>query len=109
MMPFIAVLLLMALLSEIAGVDNRWMSLRPVAAIAADFAIAALIYIYASPETSRPDYAAVSTGALLAPAFILLLIYGANVVLRTTALRRQITIAEAGQAVIAFLLAAPNA
>src|ERR1039458_157211 len=119
MVPFIAVLLLMALLGEIAsdrnrgpqrsliaGVDNRWMSLRPVAAIAADFAIWTLIYIYASPESSRPDYASVGTGALLAPAFILLLIYGANVVLRTTVLRRQITIAEAGQAVIAFLLAA---
>jgi hypothetical protein len=106
MVPFIAVLLLMALLGEIAPDCNRWMSLRPVADIAADFAIAALIYIYASPESSRPDYASVSTGALLAPAFILLLIYGANVVLRTTALRRQITIAEAGQAVIAFLLAA---
>src|ERR1039458_60618 len=140
MVPFIAVLLLMALLGEIAPDCNRWMSLRPVAdiaadfaiaapiyiyaspesrrlgsrpgrpvaAIAADFAIAALIYIYASPESSRPDYASVSTGALLAPAFILLLIYGANVVLRTTALRRQITIAEAGQAVIAFLLAADS-
>ena len=43
---------------------------------------------------------------LLAPASILLSIYGANVVLRTIVLRRQITIPEAAQAVIAFLLAA---
>jgi hypothetical protein len=106
MVPFIAVLLLMALLGEIAADRNRWISLRPVAAIAADLATAALICIYASPQTSRPDYPAVSTGALLAPAFILLLIYGANVVLRTTVLRRQISIPEAAQAVIAFLLAA---
>jgi hypothetical protein len=106
MVPFIAVLLLMALLSEIAADRNRWMSLRPVAAIAADFAIWSLIYIYSSPENSRPDYASVSIAALLAPACILLLIYGANVVLRTTVLQRQITIPEAAQAVLAFLLAA---
>ena len=104
MLPFIAVLLLMALLSEIAA--DRWMSLRFVAAIAADFAIWALIYIYASSESNRTVYASLSTSSLLAPACILLLIYGTNVVLRTVLLRQQISTAEAAQAVIAFLLAA---
>jgi hypothetical protein len=106
MVPFIAVLLLIALLSEIAIDRNRWLSLRPVAAIAADFAIWALIYIYSGPESSRLDYAGLTSGMLLAPASVLLSIYGANVVLRTTVLRRQITLPEAVQAVIAFLLAA---
>ena len=106
MAPFIAVLLLMALLSEIAADRNRWASLRLVAAIAADFAIWALISIYAGPQSSRADYVSLSTSVLLAPACVLLLIYGTNVVLRTIVLRRQVSIAEAAQAVIAFLLAA---
>ncbi len=104
-LPFIAVLLLMALLSEVAANRNRWMSLRPVAAVAADFATWALIDIYASPASSRVDYTNLNNSELLAPAAILLLIYGTNVALRTIVLRRQITIAEAGQALIAFLLA----
>ena len=89
----------------IAGVDDRWMSLRPVAAVAADVAVWALIYIYSSPQSSRVDYPNLSAAGLLSPAYFLLLIYGASVTLRTIVLRRQITIAEAGQAVIAFLLA----
>lgn len=106
MAPFISVLLLMAALTEYAATRKRWPSVRPLAAAAADLAVWALIYIYASPDSSRADYSSVSTAVLLTPACILLLIYGTSVAVRTTLLRQKITLFETGQAMVAFLLAA---
>ncbi len=107
MLPFLAVLLLMSLLTEAAAASgNQVLSVRPIAAIAADLAIWALLFTYSSPESSRPDYTGLSATALLVPASLLLLIYGANIVLRTILRRQTITIFETGQAILAFLLAA---
>ena len=106
MIPFLAVLLLMAFLSEIAANQNRWLRIRPIVAVAADIAIFALISIYAGPESNRADYAALSTSLLLTPALLLLLIYGTSIALRTALRRQQMTVFEAGQAMIAFSLAA---
>ena len=106
MLPFLSVLLLMAVLSEVAAACNRWMRVRPIVAAALDIAIWALIAIYSSPESSRADYGNLSTSGLLAPGLLLLLIYGTSIALRTTLLRQQMTIFEAGQTMIAFLFAA---
>jgi len=104
--PFVWVLLLMAVLSELAAGRDRWLSVRPLAAAAADLAACALIFIYTSPDTSLADYPTLGIVTLLAPACMLLLIYGTSVAVRTTLLRREITLFEAGQAMVAFLLAA---
>jgi hypothetical protein len=106
MEPFLAALLLMAFLSEAAAYRNRWLSVRPVVAVAVDLAAWTLLYIYASPDRNLADYANLGTAALLAPAIALFLIYGTSVALRTILLRQNITFFETGQAVIAFLLAA---
>ncbi len=106
MAPFIAVLLAMALLSEAAAGRNRWLGVRPVVAVAADLAVWAYIVVYSSPQTGRADYPSVGTGVLLLPATVLFLIYGTSVALRTMQLRRTIAFFEAGQTMIAFLLAA---
>jgi hypothetical protein len=106
MVPFVCVLLLTAVVTETASGRNRWLSVRPIVAIAADIAVSALVYTYASPDIDHTVYASLSPAALLAPCLILLLIYGASAALRTTLLRQRITLFEAGQAVIAFLLAA---
>jgi hypothetical protein len=108
MVPFIAVLLLMALFSEYSAECSRWLGVRLLAAIAADFCIWVLIFIYASPDTARPDYPPLSTSALLVPALVLFLIYGTHVALRTVMHRLQITHFETFQAVIVFLLAADD-
>jgi hypothetical protein len=105
-LPFIWVLLLMAVLSELAAGRDRWLSVRPLAAAAADLAVCALVFIYTSPDTSLADYPTLGIVSLLAPACMLLLIYGTSVAVRTTLLRREITLFEAGQAMVAFLLAA---
>ncbi len=106
MLPFLAVLLLMSLLTEAAASRNDGLSVRPIPAIAADIAIWALLFTYSSPESSRPDYPTLSTAALLTPAFLLLLIYGANIVLRTILRRQTITVFETSEAILAFLLTA---
>jgi hypothetical protein len=104
--PLLSVLLLMALLSELAATRNRWLSVRPLVAVAADIGVLALIYIYAGPESSRADYPSLNAVVLLAPACILLLIYGTSVALRMALLRQKITFFEAGESVIAFSPAA---
>jgi hypothetical protein len=104
--PFIATLLLMALICEYAAGRNHQRSVRPLVAAAADAAIFALIFIYASPQSARMNYPAIGTTGLLLPGCLLFLIYAASVVLRTVLRRQEMTVFETGQAMIAFLLAA---
>ncbi len=104
--PFVSALLIMALASEFAADRNRWLRLRFLVAPAADLAVWILIYIYSLPESSRSDYPAGQSAALLGLPAALFLIYGASVALRTTWLRQRITIFEIVQTVIAFMLAA---
>ncbi len=108
LIPFIAALLLMALLSECAAGRNHQLSVRPLAAAAADIAIWALIFIYSSPESTRMDYPAIAAMSLLVPGCLLFLIYGVSIGLRTTLRSQRITAFETGQAMIAFLLAASS-
>lgn len=104
--PFIAAVLVMVLLSEYAGRHDRGLGVRLLVAAAADVAIWALIFIYSSPQSTRADYPSLGTAALLAPCFALFLICGAGVAVRTAVLRQKITVFEAIQTMIAFLLAA---
>lgn len=105
LVPFIAALLVIALVSEAAACRNRWLSLRPLAAVVADLAICILAYIYSRPESARSDYPAVETRVLLALVSILFLIYGASAAFRTIRLHQRITVFEIGQTFVAFLLA----
>ena len=104
--PFIATLLLMVLVSEVAATRNRDLSVRPLVAAAADLAIWALIFIYSSAPNTRMDYRPLGNAQLLVPATLLFLIYAASFTLKTIAQKRKITIFETGQTLIAFLLLA---
>jgi hypothetical protein len=108
LIPFIAALLLMALVSEHAAIRNHQRSVRSVAALAADAGVWALIFIYASPQSARTDYPALSAAGLILPGCLLFLIYGVSVVFRTTQLGQKISIFETGQAMVAFVLAASS-
>jgi hypothetical protein len=108
LIPFIAALLLMALLSEYATVRNHQRSVRFLAALAADAGIWALIFIYASPQSARTDYPALSAAGLILPGCLLFLLYAAAVTVRTMQLGQTISIFETGQAMVAFLLAASS-
>jgi hypothetical protein len=78
-LPFLATLLLMALICEYAAVRNHPWSVRPLVAAAADLAIWALIFIYSSPQSTRMDYPALGAAGLLLPGCLLLLIYAVSV------------------------------
>jgi hypothetical protein len=106
LLPFIAALLLMVLISEYAAARNHERSIRPMVAAAADLAVWALIFIYSSPQSARADYPLIGTLGLLLPACLLFLIYGASNAFRTMLLGQKITVFETGQATVAFLLAA---
>jgi hypothetical protein len=106
LIPFLVALLLMSLLSEVAANCDRARSLRPLVALAADLAISISIFIYSGPQSARPDYPALSTLALLAPASALFFLYASSIALRTTLLRRTITAFEILQTTISFALAA---
>lgn len=103
--PFAALLLLMALLAEIAAEFGFAGGIRVLTASAADAGVWIGIYIYANPQNTRLEYPALGTAALLAPALTLFLIFGGST-LRRTMLRKPITGFESAQATIAFLLAA---
>ena len=106
LIPFIAVLLLMAVVSEWAAERERGVGVRFLVAAAADAAVWALIFIYASPQSTRADYAQLGTAALLAPGFILFALYGVSVAVKTALFDKKITAFETIQTMIAFLLAA---
>jgi hypothetical protein len=106
MTPFLAALLLMALLSEYAAFRGHGQSVRPLVALVTDLAIGVQFYIYASPQNERADYPLLGTPALLVPALALFLICGTSVVLKTTIFERTISSFETLQATVAFLLLA---
>ena len=108
LIPFVAALLLLAILSEYAAIRNHQRSVRSLAALAADAGIWALIFIYASPQSARMDYPALSAAGLILPGCLLFMIYGVSVAVRTTQLGQKISIFETGQAMVAFLLAASS-
>ncbi len=108
LIPFIAALILIAILSEYAAIRNRHPSIRPMAALAADAGIWALIFIYAGPQSARMDYPVLSAAELALPGCLLFLIYGVSVAVRTVHLRQKISAVETSQAMIAFLLAASS-
>jgi hypothetical protein len=106
LVPFLAALLFMAVVSESAACRNHWLRLRPLVAVVADLAICILLYIYSLPESARAEYRSIGTPVLLTLPSLLFLIYGASIAFRTLWLRQRITTFESGQTVIAFLLAA---
>ncbi len=106
LVPFISVLLFMALASEAAAGRNHWLRLRPLIAAAVDFAISILFFIYSRPEGIPSEYRSIATPSLMALGCIGFLIYGGSIVFRTVRLRQKIGVFETGQAVITFLLAA---
>ena len=106
MEPFVAVLLVMVLLAECAAARDREPGVRALAALAADAAIWATIYVYVSPPASRVDYPSLSQLALIAPGAVLFVLFTAGVMHRTAIRHKPITVFEIVQTMIAFSLAA---
>ena len=106
LVPFIAVLLAMMAIGEYAAARGRESGVHVLVALAADVSIWALIYIYASPESTRTDYPPLGMVALIAPGLGLFGILGASLIFKTVLKGKTITVFETIETMIGFLLAA---
>ncbi len=104
MIAFFGVLLMMLLICEYKHLRGGAHGIRMMVAAAADCAAWFLIVIYRNPESSRPDYPALAPAALAVPASLLLAISAGGVGFNTARFRQRISLFEAMQCVIAFLL-----
>ena len=104
-LPFLAVLLLAAGLCEWAQVRNGEACARPLAALAADAGVSVLLYVYRGPASTHADYAVLNAAWLIAPGFLLFAIFAAGVSVRCGWRRQRLTIFDAAQVAVAFLLA----
>ena len=80
------------------------LTLRAIPALAADFAVWLLVFVLAS-DTIPEGYHPAAAGTIATLCFLLLVIYGASIGVRSFASRHPITFFEIGQAAIAFALA----
>lgn len=100
-----ASLLAIALATEVVACLGHRLSLRPVAALAVDVAVALLIYIMTSPDGVPSTCQPASSAKVSALAFGLLAIYGGSIGIRSFGLRKRITSFELAQGVAVFALA----
>jgi len=104
MLPFVVLLLAMAILCEVVGRRKRGPRILVVGA--ADAALAAMLFVYNGPAGARADYPELSTLALIAPACILFLTSCVSIGVQTVLLKESIGSFDAFQAMLAFVLAA---
>jgi hypothetical protein len=103
-LPFSVALLAMAVLTEVAAGSGRWLSLRPVMAIAVDFAVLALIMVYTGERTGF-DYVPIGRATLLTLFAAFLAVYLISLLNRTAVQKHDVGLFEIAQTVAAFALA----
>lgn len=104
MIAFLVLLLAMLAVCEYRCMQSGLKGICIPVALLTDCAAWMLIVVYHTPPNTRADYPDLGAPALALPASLLFLISVAGIVFRTARLRRKITIFEAAQSVIAFLL-----
>ena len=105
MVPYLSVLLATVLVSEGAAGRKRWLSLRALVAPVADMAVWTLIYAFSLPVSTRIDYVPVQRDVLLAIPSLLFLIYGGSVAFRSFWALECISVFEAIQTTVSFIVA----
>jgi hypothetical protein len=106
MMPFVTVLLILTAACELTPAFVSVPDIRALMALVADAAIWTLIFVYFNPQNAREDYPPLGKAALLAPGFVVFLLFAAVVIFKTVFRAKRITAFETIQTTIAFLLAA---
>ena len=97
-------LLAMALAMEVAACFGRWLGLRLVTALAADFSVLVLGMVMASADGVPASYRAMSSREVNAFCVALMLIYGGAAGVRAFLLGKRLAIGEVAQAGAAFAL-----
>ncbi len=99
-----AALLAMALVTEVAASSGRWLRLRVVTALGADFAVGILGLLMTSAEGVPESYRPMSAGEINGFCVGLMVIFGGSVAVRALAMNRELTFTELLQAAVAFVL-----
>ncbi|MFZ0981112.1 MAG: hypothetical protein WAN23_17045 [Candidatus Acidiferrales bacterium] len=102
--PFTLTLISIALFSEFAASQGRWLALRMVVAAAADFATLVLIIILGNSRAVPPEYHPVTAGLMIGLVAALFAVYTVSLVTRSLILRLKITAFEAAQFATTVLL-----
>ncbi|HEY1576536.1 MAG TPA: hypothetical protein VGF82_05610 [Terracidiphilus sp.] len=105
LLPFLYALLLIASVCEIPRMLRHARSMWWLVALAVDATTWGMIFIYAGPPESRTEYPRLPSAALVLPPIILFVIYATSVSVRAILRESSISVLQAIQAMIAFLLA----
>jgi len=105
LVPLTAALLTLALATEVAACVGHRLSLRAIPALAADFSVWLLIDVMTSSGSVPDGYHAAGPITVIILCFILLAVYAGTIAARGFALRKQLTVFEIAQAMLAFALA----
>ncbi len=105
LLPFTCALLAMAAAVEITSSERRWPGLRPIAALAADAAMAIVIIILGNPAAVPSEYHAVPAAILIAVVSALFAIYAAALTFHSIVSGLNITVFEIAQFAAAASLA----
>ncbi len=97
LLPFTGALLAMAIAVEITSGERRWPGLRPVAAMAADVAVAIVIIIIGDPAAVPSEYRTVPLAILIALGAAVFVIYAAALAFRSIFFGLRITAFAAAQ------------
>ena len=109
MMPFIAILLAMAIFCEAQRFRLRTLPVAWFVLVAADAAILALLFIYRAPEQARPEYPWVNVAVILAAPIVLFFLQAIAIATQVFARRQKIGAFDALQTMAAFGLLAAGA
>jgi hypothetical protein len=104
-LPFLVALLNAALVSEYARMRDYAQSVWPLIALVADAAAWGMIFIYSGPQNARAEYPELGAAALIVPACLLFTINGTALAVRAIIHGNRISVFDAIQTMIAFLLA----
>ncbi len=105
LLPFALVLVLVALLCELARGIGRSRPMWPLIALAADAIVWGIIFVYGGPQNARPEYPQLSAAALLLPALLLFAISASSVAGRVFLKGCSLSATEIVQVMMAFGLA----
>jgi hypothetical protein len=103
--PLTTALLALAMVTEAAAASGRWLGLRIVTAVAADFAVALLGLVMTADAGVPETYRAMGANELNAYCAALAIIYCASTGVGAFVMNRKLTFAEVAQTTVAVALA----
>lgn len=104
-LPFAYVLVISVVLGEFAKERKGARGLAALVALAADFAVWGMLFIYSGPQNARTDYPELGAASLVLPACLLFAANASGIAAYSVIREERITVFDVVQTMIAFLAA----